>query len=428
MKKITENLRLMFTDRGLRRRIFFTLGILMVFRLLATIPLPNVDISRLAHFFESNQALGFLNIFSGSALNRLSIVMLGVGPYITASIIMQLLTMMSPKVKSMYQEEGEIGRKKFSQISRIVAVPVAVLQAIAFMTLLQQNGLITYITSFDKVVNIIIAIAGTMFLMWLGELMTEFGIGNGTSMIIFAGIVAALPPSLVQLQEKISLATGADMLTYALLFVLAIVVIALVVFVSEAERSVPVTYAKQVRAGKTYAGVSTYLPLRINQAGVIPIIFALSILVFPQMIANFVKSSVSSESIKHIADFIISITNPTTIAYIVLYFVFVVIFTFFYTAVTFDPDQISENLQKGGAFIPGIRPGQATSEYLANITTRITLIGALFLGLIAVLPLIIQKMTGEQTIAIGGTALLIVVSVVIDLVKKVEAHISAQQY
>ncbi len=424
MKKFLEKITIVFRDETLRKRIAFTIGALIVFRLLAAIPMPGIDALSLSRLLAGNQLLGFLDVFSGGGISRLSIVMLGVGPYITASIIVQLLTMMFPSMKAMMQDEGDAGRQKLSQYSRLVSLPLALLQAFAFISLFQSQNVIPHLDPMVLIVNVIVIAAGSVLLMWIGELISEFGIGNGVSLIIFAGIVAALPQKIFQFIVKF---TPDQIPFYALFLVVALVVIVAVVVVTEAERSVPVTYAKQVRGNRVYGGVSTYLPLRLNQAGVIPIIFALSILLFPQLIAKFLSTS----SNVMVADIASSISTFLASAWphAIIYFFLVFIFTYFYTAVTFDPKQISENLQKGGAFIPGVRPGESTMEYLAKIVTRITLVGALFLGFIAVLPLIIQAFqNGDQTFAVGGTALLIVVSVVLDLLKKVDAQVSMREY
>jgi preprotein translocase subunit SecY len=418
-KKIT----LVLADRTLRGRILFVLGALAVFRLLATIPVPGVDHAELLNFFASNQYLGLMNLFSGGGLSNLSIVMLGVGPYITASIIMQLLSIMSPSVKALYTEEGEVGRQKFTQYSRMLTVPLAFVQAFGFLMLLSRQGIVTDLSMFSFVVNVTVIAAGSILLMWIGELISEFGIGNGVSLIIFAGIVSSLPQKVSQAVFSFDVS---QIPMYIAFVVVAVLVTAAVVIITESERPVPVTYAKQVRGGKSYGGVSTYLPLRVNQAGVIPIIFALSIILFPQMILSFLKTS-SNASVSDIASTLLTyITNPWL--YAGIYFVLVFFFTYFYTAVTFDPQSVSNNLQKSGAFIPGVRPGSATAEYVGNIITRITLVGALFLGVIAVLPLAMQGITNNSSFAVGGTALLIAVSVILDLVRKVDAQVSIREY
>jgi preprotein translocase subunit SecY len=357
-------------------------------------------------------------------LSAVSIVMLGVGPYITASIIMQLVTMMSPKIKAMYHEEGEIGRRKFTQYSRLLTIPLALVQGYGLIVYLGKQGILSGLTPFETLTNTLVVAAGSMLLMWIGEFISEFGIGNGVSLLIFAGIVSRLPATASQLLYTFDIG---QLPLYLAALVAVVLTIMAVVYMTEAERPVPVTYAKQARAGgRTTGGATTYLPLRVNQAGVIPIIFALSILVFPRVVANALSTN-GNNTIQAVATFIQNALANNWINGI-LYFVFVFIFTYFYTAVTFDPEAIATNLQKNGAFIPGIRPGVHTSEYLGKILTRITLVGATFLGAIAVLPLIMQGLTGMTSLAIGGTALLIVVSVVLDLVKKVDAQVSMSEY
>ncbi len=423
MNTLFQKLTLAFHDATLRKRLLFVAGALIVFRFLSAIPIPGIDTARLDAFFAGNQFFGLLDLFSGGGLSSLSIVMLGVGPYITASIIMQLLTMMSPRLKALYQEEGEAGRARFAQYSRLITVPLALVQSFAFLTLLERQGVVSALSGFETMANIILITGGSLLLMWVGELMTEFGIGNGTSLLIFAGIVAGLPQAASQLLFSFE---ASQIPMYLAFLAVAAVIVFGVVFVTEAERPIPVTYAKRVRGNKVYGGVSTYLPLRVNQAGVIPIIFALSILLFPQMIATFL-SAFTHPLLAATASFLTFIfANPWV--YAGLYFFLVLLFTYFYTAVTFDPDQISENLQKNGAFIPGVRPGASTSAHIAHILTRITLVGAVFLAFVAVLPLAMQGLTGNANLAIGGTALLIVVSVVLDFIKKIDAQVSMREY
>ena len=424
MDSITLKLKLVWSDTVLRKRILMTLGLLALFRVLAIIPISGVDSARLAQFFGDNQFFGLLNVFSGGGLSNLSIVMLGVGPYITASIIMQLLTMMSPRLKAMYQEEGEAGRRKFSQYSRLISVPLAFLQAVGFIFLLQKQGIVVTLSTYELAINIIIVTAGSVLLMWMGELITEFGIGNGVSLMIFAGIVAALPGAISQVLFSYD---PSMLLSYVAFALVALIIIAAVVYITEAERPIPITYAKRVRGNRVYGGISTYLPLRLNQAGVIPIIFALSILLFPQLILNIVQGTVTNPAVQAWATTLLALVSNGWV-YAIGYFLLVFIFTFFYTAVTFDPHQISENLQKNGAFIPGVRPGGSTSEYVGKVLTRITLVGALFLGFVAVLPLIVQSLTNITAVAVGGTSLLIAVSVVLDLVKKIDAQVSMREY
>jgi preprotein translocase subunit SecY len=423
MDTFLKKLKIMVTEKAIRDRVLFVLGALVIFRALTTVPIPGVDLLVLEQFFQNNQFLGLLNIFSGGGLANLSIVMLGVGPFITASIIMQLMTVMSPKLKAMHSEEGETGRAKFTQYSRMLTLPLAILQAFGFLTLLKSQGVIVGLSTFEFLVNIVIVVAGSLLLLWLGELVTEYGIGNGVSIIIFAGIVATLPSTASQLiynydPTQIPLYVGFALAALAIIYG--------VVVMTQAERQVPITHAKQVRGGKTYGGTVSYLPLRLNQAGVIPIIFALSILLFPQMILN-ILASFNIAGVAGLSDKVLAFFNNQEL-YAIVYFVLVFVFTFFYTAVTFDPDAMSKNLQRNGAFIPGIRPGTHTSEYLGKLITRLTLVGAVFLGVVAVLPMIMQILTGVTTLAIGGTALLIAVSVVIDIVRRVDSQVSMRQY
>ncbi len=418
-----EKFFLIFKDKELRNKIFFVLGVLVVFRIAATLPIPGVDPARLKALFEGSQFLGLLNLFSGGALDRLSIMMLGVGPYITASIIMQLFTMIFPRLKEMYQEEGEAGRKKFNQYSRLLTVPLALIQGLSLLILLSNQGIISHHGFFGLMANLLVITAGSLLLMWLGELISEYGIGNGISILIFAGIVARVPISL----QQTFLSVSASQIPVILgLIVAGVAIIAGVVIISEGERPIPVSYAKRVRGMRVYGGVSTHLPLRVNQAGVIPIIFALSLLLFPQMIVSFIAQS-NNEVLRSISTAILGFLS-SHLFYGIAYFVLVVLFTYFYTSVTFDPEQISSNLQKQGAFVPGIRPGRPTAEHLSKIVTRITLVGALFLGVIAILPIIMQSVTGFTALTIGGTSLLIIVSVVLETVKQVEAQLVMREY
>ena len=423
MNKFFHKLKVAFTDEAIRNRLLFVIGALFVFRALSTIPIPGVDQAVLEQFFANNQFLGLMNIFSGGGLANLSIIMLGVGPFITASIIMQLLTVMSPQLKSMYTEEGDAGRARFTQYSRLLTLPLAVLQGYGFLSLLQSQGVISGLSTYAFATNVILIVAGSVLLMWIGELVTEYGIGNGVSIIIFAGIVAGLPATASQLAFGY---TPAQLPLYIGFGLLTLAVIYAVVVMTEAERPVPITYAKQSRGGQTYGGTSSYLPLRLNQAGVIPIIFAMSILLFPQMLLN-VLSSFNIQGLDGISNAVMSFLNNQPL-YAAVYFVLVIVFAFFYTAVTFDPDAMSKNLQRNGAFIPGLRPGAATSEYIGSLITRLTLVGAIFLGLVAVLPLGMQMATGITALAIGGTALLIVVSVVLDLLRRVDAQVAMREY
>lgn len=418
-----HKLKVIFGDSALRMRIAFLFIAFTIFRVLAAIPIPGVDEVRLQQFFANNQFFGLLSVFSGGGFSTLSLVMLGVGPYITASIIMQLGTVIFPSVKRMYTEDGEAGRTKFIALSRTLTIPLAVLQGVAFLSLLETQGIIGGLTSFEFAVNVFLVAAGSMLLMWLGELMTEFGIGNGVSLIIFAGIVSGIPSGISQL---LFTATPAQIPAYLGFFLLAIVAIFAVVTVSEGERSIPIAYARQVRGSAVSGGAATYLPIRLLQAGVIPIIFALSLLLLPQMILTGLSAIGVSGLASAIAGYAAFQANPWANG--AVYFVLVVMFTYFYTSITFEPHRVAENLQKSGAFIPGVRPGRETEAYIGNVVNRITLPGAVFLGLIAVIPFIVQGLTGITAILVGGTALLIGVTVLLDLIRKIDAQASLREY
>ncbi len=412
-----------FKIKELRNKIFFILGLLIIFRLAANIPLPGVNQEQLIRFFEGNQFFGLLNLFSGGGLSSISIVMLGVGPYITSSIIMQLLTMIVPRLEQIYKEEGEAGRQKFNQWTRWLTVPLAAMQTFGMVSLLRSQQILGDIDSFGMFSIIIVAVAGTIFLMWLGELITEKKIGNGVSLIIFAGIVAGLPSALSRI---FTTGDSSQIFLYSSLLVVIVVAIASIVFITEGQRNIPVSYAKRIRGNRMYGGTTSHLPLRVNQAGVIPIIFAMSIMLFPGMIANFL-ANVSNPTVANLAKTVGNIFQNQWF-YGSLYFILVVAFTYFYTAVVFDPNKIAESLQKQGGYIPGIRPGGNTAEYLYRIMNRIILSGALFLGAIAILPFIVKGFTNIDSISIGGTGLLIVVSVVIETIKQIESQLMMRDY
>jgi len=413
-----------FKIRDLRNKILFVLGIFVIFRIMANIPVPGINTEKMQDFFEGNQIFGLLNLFTGGALDNLSIIMLGLGPYITAVIIMQLLTMIFPQLERIYKEEGEAGRQKFNQYGRLATVPFAMLQGYAMLTLLQRQQIIEQLSTNLIFTSLLTVAAGTVFLMWLGELISEKGIGNGVSLLIFAGIISDFPNNIRQILITWD---PAKLPSYLLFLGMALFIIAGVVLINEGRRNIPVSYAKRVRGMKMYGGVSTYLPLNINPAGVIPIIFALSIMLFPGMIANFLGGAGGTVGV--IAQSVgAAFQNPWI--YGILYFILVVLFTYFYTAVTFDPKAISSNLQKMGGFIPGIRPGQSTANFMYYILNRVLLIGALFLGTIAVMPSIIGGITGVMVFSflIGGTALLIVVSVVLDVMRQIKAQLQMREY
>jgi preprotein translocase subunit SecY len=418
-----EKLIQIFKTPDLRKKILIVAALLIVFRLLSAVPIPSVDFGKLKMFLSSNQLLGFLDLFSGGALGKLSVVMLGVGPYITATIIMQLLTMIFPNLKEIYYEQGEIGRAKFNRISRYLTVPLAALQGYGFLTILQNQQILLIHSPFDILRNVIIVTAGSVFLMWLGELISEQKIGNGISLLIFAGIVDRLPQTVKTLFLNYS---PSQIPTYIVFVLISIAVIAGVVFINEGERKIPVSYSRRIRGNKTYGGVASYLPLKVNQAGVIPIIFAISILLLPQFLAQ--ASTLLSQGFSLEFTRIVNSIMNNQLIYSAIYFVLVVIFTYFYTAVTFDPAEISKNLQRSGGFIPGIRPGEQSGTYLSKVINRITLFGAFFLGFIAILPNIVRMFTGIQALTLGGTGLLIVVAVALEIKNQINSQLVMREY
>jgi len=418
-----EKLIQIWKARDLRNSLLFVLGMLAIFRLAAHIPIPGVDTQALKDFFASNQILGLMNIFAGGGMENFSIVMMGVGPYITSSIIFQLLAMIIPSLEEMNKEEA--GRQKVNMWTRWLTVPLAALEAYGMITLLRRSShlILGEVSAFSLVTMIITITAGTIFLMWLGELMTEKKVGNGISLLIFAGIVAGL----LQTAQQVIVTFDPTKLYVILGFlVIALITIVGVVIVNEGQRNVPVQYARQIRGNRMFGGTSTHLPLRVNMAGVIPIIFAISVVIFPPMVAQFFIHA-RTALIARAAEWTIGFFQ-NQLVYAILYFLLVFAFTYFYTEVIFHPTQIAENLQKQGGFIPGIRPGRHTSEYLANTTHKIIFVGALFLGVIAILPLILRYFTGIQALTIGGTSLLIVVSVVIETVKQIESQLTMREY
>lgn len=409
--------------RDLRNNIIFVLGMLVVFRFAAHIPIPGVDAVALKNLFASNQILGLMNLFSGGGMENFSIVMMGVAPYITSSIIFQLLGMIVPKIEEMQKEED--GRQKINMWTRWLTVPLAAMQAYGMITLLRRgaSGILGDISTFDFGVIIVTISAGTVLLMWIGELISEKKVGNGISLLIFAGIISGLLQTVKQVFITFDVSQLFMLIGFAAITIITVVG---VVIINEGQRNIPVQYARQIRGNRAFGGTSTHLPLRVNMAGVIPIIFAISVVLFPSMIAQFLIHAKSAWLV-NIANWTIEMFN-NQLFYGITYFILVFAFTYFYTEVVFHPKRISENLQKQGGFIPGIRPGQATSDYLAGTTRKIVLVGALFLGVIAVLPLIMQYFTGMQAFAIGGTSLLIVVAVVIETVKQIEAQLTMREY
>lgn len=419
-----DKISLLFRNKELRNKFIIVLFLFVVFRIVANVPIPGIGTENLRKFFTENQVFGLLNIFSGGALSNFSIVLLGLGPYITGTIILQLLTMIFPALEKMYKEEGEAGRHKFNQYGRLLTIPLAAFEGYGMLTLFQRQGVISQLSPMVLLASIVTIVAGSMLLMWLGELITEQGMGNGISLLIFAGIVARLP---VNIFQTFITYDPSRIPFYILFFVSSILIIASVVLITEARRNIPISYAKRMRGSKMYGGVSTYLPLNVNPAGVIPIIFALSILLFPGMIAGFFSGV--NGFVGTAATAVAGFFNNAWI-HGILYFALVIVFTYFYTAVTFDPKTISENLQKMGGFIPGVRPGESTAKFLKHILNRVLFTGAIFLGLIAVLPTMIAGATGVTgfTFLIGGTSLLIVVSVVLDTMRQINAQLQMREY
>ena len=414
-----------FRAPDIRRRILFVLGVLIVFRALAHVPVPGADPTKLAQFFKDNALFGLLDLFSGGGLSRFSVVGLGVNPYINASIIMQLMTGVIPALTAL-QREGEYGRNKINQYTRYLSVPLAVLQSYGFLAVLNQAGVLNThfdLASFETLTQIVTLTAGSILLMWLGELITEKGIGNGISFIIFAGIVGRAPQAIGTFMDSPNIAA------LAIFAVFGVAAIAAIVFITEGQRRIPIQYASRVRGRRMYQGGTTFLPLRVNQAGVIPIIFAVSILLFPSQIAGyFAQSQVAL--VKDIATFFVNTFGPSNlVVYGSLYFLLTVGFTYFYTAFTFKPDETAEQLRKNGGFIPGIRPGRPTQDYLARVVNRITVAGALFLGIVAVSPYLFQAfIPGLAGLSLGGTSILIAVSVVVETMKQLEAQLMMRNY
>ena len=419
-----ESLLNAFRAPDIRRRILYVLGLLIVFRMLAAVPIPGVDKEQLTTFVQGNALVGLLDLFSGGGLSNFSVVALGMNPYINASIIMQLMTGVVPSLQAL-SREGEFGRNKINQYTRYLTVPMAVLQAYGVLALLASQNVLTGtfdLSSFTTLTQIATLTAGAIVLMWVGELITERGIGNGISFIIFAGIVSRAPSAVgafvTNPNPSLAIAFG----------LVAVAAVAVIIYIQEGQRRIPIQYASRVRGRRMYSGGQTFLPLRVNQAGVIPIIFAVSILLFPHQIATYFSTS-NIPVVKGIAEFIVTFFSSTSPAYILLYFLLTMGFTYFYTAFTFKPDETAEQLRKNGGFIPGIRPGRPTQDYLSRVVTRITFAGALFLAIVAVSPSVVALAVPDLgALALGGTSLLIVVSVVVETMKQIEAQLMMRNY
>jgi preprotein translocase subunit SecY len=418
-----------FKIPDLRQKLLFTLGLLVAFRFVAHVPMPGVNLAALERLFESNQFVGFLDLFSGGALASFSIAAMGVYPYITASIIMQLLVPVIPRLTEI-SKEGESGRNKINQMTHWLTVPLALAQAYGTPQLLNATSNEPIISNFGFAVNplgtlsiMITMTAGTLLLIWIGELISQYGVGNGISMIIFGGIVARLPSQVGQ-----AIVSGTGFMAVAIFVVLAVVTIAAIVFIYEGQRRIPVQVAKRIRGSRMVGGQTTHIPLKVNSAGMIPLIFAQSILIFPGTVAGYFLG-VENEWGRWIAEQVYNFFNlQHSWGYWILYFWLVVAFTFFYTLVIFQQQNIAENLQKQGGFIPGIRPGRPTAEYLYKVLMRITLVGALFLGAVAILPFLVRTVTGVQTLSLEATAMLIVVGVGLDTMRQLEAQLLMRHY
>lgn len=423
MKKILFVWHQIWGSPELRKKLVFTVVMLLLYRLLAHVPVAGVDREALKQLFSGSQLLGMLDIFSGGTLANFSLLALGLGPYINASIIMQLLTVVFPKLEEM-QKEGEYGREIINQYTRLITVPIALMQGIGMYFLLKGQSIIGQLSPISMLALLVTMTTGTILTVWLGELITEYGVGNGISLLIFAGIVGRLPVVLGQTAATIETLSLTTLLVFT---VVSLIVIAGVVFMNEASRNVVVQYAKRIKAGKTYGAQTTHLPLRVNQAGVIPIIFAVSLVLLPSMAGRFLEQ-LPNPQIAQVARQVSLVMQPGGWTYNIVYFVLVVAFTYFYTAVVFNPEKIADDLKKYGGFIPGIRPGEATAKYLNDILNRITLAGAGFLGLIAILPAIAQTAFGIANLSMGGTGILIVVSVVLETTKSLQSQMLVRSY
>jgi preprotein translocase subunit SecY len=418
--KITQFFAKAVRSKDIRRKILITGAVLVVYRLIAHIPAAGIDRTSLQALFYGSPLLSLLDIFSGGTLANFSIMALGLTPYINASIIMQLLTYVIPRLEEL-SKEGEFGQEKISQYTRFLTVPLAVMQSFGMYTLLRGQGVVPTFSPISLLALITTMAAGSMLAIWMGELITEYGISNGISFLIFAGIVARLP---ITFGQSIAVISTEDVLKISIFLVLAVVIIGLVVFMNEAARQIPVNYSRRIgRVGPQ----ASYIPLRLNQAGVIPIIFAVSLVLLPSLLTQFL-SGMGNIKIAQLATTISTAFNPNSFLYNVVYFLLVFGFTYFYTSVVFNPERISENLQKSGGFIPGIRPGSQTTKYLSKVLSRITMVGATFLGLIAILPSFFQGAIGVSNLAIGGTGILIVVSVVLEMTRELEAQLVMKRY
>ncbi len=434
MIKVFNTLRKIWQASDLRKKIFYTIFLLIIIRILAHIPVPGVNIENLKSFFDSNQVFGFLDIFSGGAMSRFSLILMGVGPYITASIVMQLLKMIVPALEAL-DKEGEHGNRKINQYTRYLTVPLALVEAYGLILILSKGGqgqapvFENAFTGWELIVALLTVTAGTVLLMWLGELISENGIGNGISLIITLGILGGIPTLFRNVLGVSSISGGFDfaqILQFAGFGVVVIILIAFIIFVIEGQRNIPVSYASKLRGLRSHRRSDTYLPLKVNAAGMIPIIFAVSIMLFPSTVARFLQNA-KSEWLSSASAWVLNLFE-NTLFYGIFFFVMVVAFTYFYTFIVFHPEKVAENLQKQGGFIPGIRPGKETMKYLHNVMSRITLFGALFLGFVAVAPFLIPAVIQNPNLVISGSGMLIVVGVVLETNRQIKAHLITRSY
>jgi len=428
MLSFFQSIQRFFRLPDLRRKFFVVIGLITLSRLISSIPIPGVDRTQLSSFLNNNQAFSLLNVFSGGGLTNFSIALMGVGPYITSSIVFQLLTLIVPSLEAL-SKEGEYGRKKINQYTRLATIPLGLIQGFGTLTYLKNSQVISNWTGWNLAFMLIVAMGGTMLLVWIGELISEQGIGNGLSIIITTGIVSSFPTQVQNFYQRYAGPGGIspqDYLQIGGFLILAALALALIIFMNEGTRNIPVSYAKRVRGNKTYGGVDTNLPIKVNASGVVPIIFAVSMVLFPTIIGQFL-SKARSLPVQHFGT---AVTNffANQWYYAAIYFILVISFTFFYTFIIFQPQQMAENLQKQGGFIPGVRPGIDTEMYLYTVIQRLTFAGAIFLGIIAVLPILTQQVTKITTLNLGGTSLLIVVAVILEIMRQVRAQMITRTY
>ena len=425
MKSPIDSFVQFFRIPDLRRKFFMVIALIAVARLISTVPIPGVDRAQLASFLDQNSAFSLLNIFTGGGLTNFSIAMMGVGPYITSTIIFQLLGMVIPSLEAL-QKEGEFGRKKINQYTRLATIPLALIQGFGTLTFLKNAQIIGDWTPWFLIFMLVVATAGTMLLVWVGELISEQGLGNGLSILITCGIVANFPNQIQTTYQRYLGASTQEFLQLGGFVLVALVALVVIIVINDGQRNIPVTYARRVRGSGSYGGVDTSLPIKVNATGVVPIIFAISMVLFPSIIARFLQQaqSVQIQNIgQHITNFL-----SNQYYYAAIYFTLVIAFTYFYTFIIFQPKQMAENLQKQGGYIPGTRPGIDTEQFLYSVIQRLTFVGAVFLGLIAVLPILLQQATNVSTVNIGGTSILIVVAVVLEINRQVKAQLVTRTY